>query len=469
MKELPKDIEGCHRMILDLLNQVSVIPLLLQEIEKLKAQINQNSNNSHRPPSSDKNRKPKTKPAFPRKKGKKNGGQEGHTGKTLELVDVADDTKIHNPQECICGTSLEHIRKYIIERRQVFDLPKPKLKVTEHVLMSCICPTCNREVKGKFPEMVKSRVQYGNGVKALTVILNTSYKIPFAKVGRLFGDLFGYPINDSTQITMQKKCFSLLEDTEDKIKAKLLIAPVSHVDETGINVNGKNHWLHGFSNCMYTYLFAHANRGKKAIDSSKSIVPNYQGWMIHDCWRSYFKYKEAKHALCGCHLLRELQALIEKHSDWAKRMHALLLYAYHDSGKGKGVVRDYKKIEREYRRICKMADEEEPPPKFNFKGKKPQKTKGRNLFDRFSMHESAVLAFAKYAEVPFTNNQGERDLRPAKGKLKIAGCFRTFTGLEIYARIQSFVSTTRKHQRNVFNEMFDTFEKENFLTLDKPK
>lgn len=467
MKELPKNIEDCHKMIQELLEQV--IPSLMQQIEDLKAQINQNSNNSHWPSSKDKNKKPKTKPAFPRKKGKKNGGQKGHAGKTLEMIDAPDETKLYSPESCSCGFDLEGIRKEIAERRQVFDLPTPKLVVTEHISMSCTCPNCDRKVKGEFPETVKSRVQYGNGVKALSVMLNTSYKIPFAKVGRLFADLFGYKINDSTQISMQKKCFKLLEETENTIKELLLNAPVSHVDETGANVNGKNNWLHGFTSPLYTYLFAHASRGKKAIDSPKSIVPNYQGWMVHDCWRSYFKYKRAKHALCGCHLLRELQALIEKDSVWAKRMHALLLYAYHQSEKGKSVVRDYKKTEREYRRICKMADEEEPLPKIRFKGKKPKKTKGRNLYDRLLEHESAVLAFARHQEVPFTNNQGERDLRPAKGKLKIAGCFRTFTGLEIYARVQSFVSTTRKHQRNVFDELVATFEKGNFLTFEGAK
>ena len=463
MKELPKDLAGCHKIIRELLEEV--IPSLVQEIEILKAQINQNSNNSHRPPSTDKNKKPKTKPAFPRKKGKKKGGQKGHTGKTLEFVAAPDELEIHNPKECVCGVDLENIRKYIDERRQVFDLPTPKLIVTEHISMGCSCPNCGQKVKGEFPELVKSRVQYGRGVKALSVMLNTSYKIPFAKVGRLFADLFGYKINDSTQISIQKKGFRLLEKPEGKIKKALLNSLVGHVDETGVNVNGENNWLHGFTNSMYTYLFADPKRGKEAIDSSKSIVPAYKGWMIHDCWQSYFKYKDAKHALCGCHLLRELQALIEKNSAWAKRMHSLLLYAYHQSDKGKGKAIDYEKIKREYRRICEMANEEEPPPKIRYKGKKPKKTKGRNLYGRFVEHESAVLAFAKHEKVPFTNNQGERDLRPAKGKLKIAGCFRTFTGLEIYARVQSFISTTRKHQRNVFDELVATFEGKNFLTF----
>jgi len=67
-------------------------------------------------------------------------------------------------------------------------------------------------------------------------------------------------------------------------------------------------------------------------------------------------------------------------------------------------------------------------------------------------------------EVPFTNNLAKRDIRPAKIKQKISNCFRTFIGAEIYARIEGFVSTARKHNQNVFSELCTTFEEHNFIT-----
>jgi transposase len=75
------------------------------------------------------------------------------------------------------------------------------------------------------------------------------------------------------------------------------------------------------------------------------------------------------------------------------------------------------------------------------------------LLDRLLKHSDAVLAFAEFEEVPFSNNQAERDLRPAKTKQKVSGCFRTLEGAHTYARIQGFISTCRKHQINVFNEL----------------
>ena len=83
-----------------------------------------------------------------------------------------------------------------------------------------------------------------------------------------------------------------------------------------------------------------------------------------------------------------------------------------------------------------------------------KQTKGRNLLDRLSKHQSAVLAFAFHAEVPSTNNQAERDIRPTKTKMKVSGCFRTEYGARIYARVQSLVSTVRKLNGNPFHELY---------------
>lgn len=459
--ELPKDIASCHKLIRsqqEIINKV--IPELVHRIEELEAQLKQNSQNSHRPPSSD---GPKKKPALPKKKKGKRGGQLGHQGKTLEMVDAADYVESSEPEQCKCGYDLSSVRKYIKERRQVFDLPPAQLEVTEYQALACICPKCHAESSGTFPEGVKARAQYGNRVKALVTLLNNDCQIAYSKIRRFFADVFGYAINESTQISANKKCYDGLSETEMAIKSYLLASPTNHYDETGVRINGSNHWLHGCSNGLYTYLFPHLKRGKDAINSEYSLLPQYKGWAIHDCWRTYFKFTDCRHAVCGAHLLRELHALIEQKSSWAESMHDLLMYAYNQSNEGKTKVKKFKTISKQYDRICQTAYQEEPPPAYRFKGKKPKQTKGRNLLNRLVEYKSAVLAFAEFDLVPFTNNQAERDIRPAKTKLKIAGSFRTFTGAQHYARIQGFISTARKNQLNVFNELVATFSGLNSL------
>ena len=78
---------------------------------------------------------------------------------------------------------------------------------------------------------------------------------------------------------------------------------------------------------------------------------------------------------------------------------------------------------------------------------------------RLDKKQDAVLAFAWHEAVPFTNNQAERDIRPAKVRLKVAGCFRTVKGAQVYARINSFLSTVRKHGLNAFYELVNIFNR----------
>ena len=72
------------------------------------------------------------------------------------------------------------------------------------------------------------------------------------------------------------------------------------------------------------------------------------------------------------------------------------------------------------------------------------------MLRRLKENENALLALAFVPGVPFTNNQAERDLRPAEVKQKVSGCFRTQQGAKIYARLQAVISTGRKQEKNVY-------------------
>ena len=437
------------------------INVLKEENAELKARINSNSNNSSRPPSSDGYRK---KPALPKKQKGKQGGQTGHKGRTLNQVDNPDETIRCKPIRCSCGHTFTDGQLELTEKRQVFDLPVPKLEVTEFQLYKGVCPICGLVHKGSTPEGVNAPVQYGKRVKAYVVLLNIHFKLPFKKIQLLFSDLFGYGINESTVYSATEQCYQALAQSEAIIKSRVTEQVVAHADETGLRVLGKLHWLHTATTSLYTYLFVHDKRGTEALTSDKSILSKISGWLVHDCWSSYFKFTGFKHAICGAHILRELQGLIENgQRKWAKVFKTFLMSVYEMPFEER--IKRRKQIEARYILICSMGEKAEPPPK-KTQGKRGRykRTKGRNLVERLIREQSAVLAFAFNKEVPFTNNLAERDIRPAKVKQKISNCFRTFKGAEIYARIEGFVSTARKHDRNVLSELCSTFEGHNFLT-----
>ena len=262
----------------------------------------------------------------------------------------------------------------------------------------------------------------------------------------------------------RSKCYEKLESSEQVIKSKIIQSTVSHADETGLRVEGKLSWLHATVTSLYTYLFVHNKRGQVALRSHQSILDKLTGWLIHDCWSSYFSFIGCKHGLCGAHILRELQGLIDNHqSKWARIFKPFLMNVYQMQFSER--VKRRQHIETRYRKICSLAEKLEPPPAATIgKRGKPKRTKGRNLVERLLREQTAVLAFAFNKEVPFTNNLAERDIRPTKVKQKISNCFRTQTGANIYARIESFISTTRKHDYSVFSQLCATFEGGNFLT-----
>lgn len=432
--------------------------LLRQENIELKSQLSKNSSNSHKPPSSDGYSK---KPAIPKESTKSVGGQQGNVGKTLQMVNNPDVVVQHHLAicpSCQQELSIDDVIK-IGSSHQVFDLPVVKLSVTEHQLLVSKC-SCGCQSKAILPSHLSyCPTQYGSNIKALSTYLNTDFKIPFHKISTLFSDLYGYKFNASTAFAANEELYEHLQPIESHIKEELLDSLVVHADETGVRCEGKLQWLHVASNELYTYLFVHAKRGKMAMESSESILNDVQNYLMHDCWASYFGLTKAKHLICNAHLIRELQALIEKGSQWASTMQKYLLDLFTLTKETILTQELVPKYLREFHQICQRGFLEEPlPQKIDGKKGKIAKSKGRNLLERLTANQDAILSFAFHQDLPFTNNQAERDLRTVKTKQKVSACFRTKDGANHYARIQGFISTIRKQNQNPFFNLKLVFE-----------
>lgn len=469
---IPNDIESLKDLVILLLSRLdqsdSAIAVLQSENAALKAEnadlrsrLNMNSGNSSKPPSSDGLTK---KPAFAQSKGQKNGGQVGHKGKTLKMSATPDHVIIHHLPACPCCSKIffAHDVHTIQHKRQVFDIPEPRLEVTEHQLGVITC--CGRSHEGIFPLGVNSRVQYGAKIKSLSVLLSTDYKMPFDKIEQLFADLYACSFNQSTAISANNACFSALKPIEEQIKNKILASPVVHFDETGMRVEGKLNWFHTASTQLYTYLFVHPKRGKEALNSAQSLIKDFTNRAIHDCWASYFEFKKCSHALCNAHIIRELEALKEQGTAWAIEMQQCLFDLFKISEKATVIVPNKPIWLKKYQIICQKADKQEPQPTQKKRGK-PKNSKGRNLLNRLTKHQEAIRAFAFTELVPFTNNQAERDIRCLKTKQKAANSFRKMDGAMNFARIQGFISSARKQKTNVFNQIQNIFNNQDCLFI----
>jgi hypothetical protein len=146
-------------------------------------------------------------------------------------------------------------------------------------------------------------------------------------------------------------------------------------------------------------------------------------------------------------LLRELTFIIDANSyAWARKMKRLLQETCIKVSKSTEKQLDAKELanlQKRYRNILTRGAKELPviPPKPSGKRGKLAKSDAHNLLERLRDYESSVLLFTKDPHVSFTNNRAERDLRMAKVKQKMSGCFRTEDYALAYCRISSYLQT----------------------------
>ena len=222
-----------------------------------------------------------------------------------------------------------------------------------------------------------------------------------------------------------------------------------NVDETGININGKRVWLHTACNNKWTHFYPHKRRGSEAMEEI-GILSKFKGVLCHDHWKAYYKYT-CLHSLCNAHHLRELEwSAIEDNQKWAIKLKEFLkkLNQEADKAGGKLTAKQSVYYRKRYKELLFDAEKECPLPKIKRKlGQRGRlkKSKSRNLLERLIKYQNDVLRFIDDIDVPFTNNQGENDLRMTKVQQKISGCFRSEEGAFIFCRIRAYLITCRKH------------------------
>lgn len=455
--------DATFALIESLLQRLDILTTRIQELE---SRLKKDSHNSSKPPASDGLAK-KTK-SLRHRTGNPPGGQPGHPGATLCLVDIPDQVVQHHPQTCSsCGACLEGAPVLSKLRRQVHDLPPLALQVTEHQALCQLCPACQTKNQAAFPEEVAQPVQYGPCIKALCVYLQQYQLLPFERTHELLSDLLGGSLCAGTLARLLGVCHERLAGVESAIKQALVEASVVHFDETGLRIAQRTHWLHSASTTELTFYAHHEKRGKAATDAI-GILPSFTGTSVHDAWTSYFGYSGCKHALCNAHLLRELTFIHEQmHQPWAAQMIELLLAMKQaveaaksagDSCLSEAALADLLGRYQALLRDALAANAaSEPPPKQCRRGR-PRQSAAKNLLDRLRRYQWAVLAFLFDFAVPFDNNLAERDLRMSKVRQKISGCFRSAQGASQFCRIRGYISTLRKQGIHVLTALRSVFE-----------
>ena len=428
------------------------IRALQARVAELERQLKLDSSNSSKPPSSDGLKKKPRTTSLRGKGQKKSGGQKGHKGHTLRQVENPDHIIAHKPHECAhCrGIFLEESMACLLGKRQIFDVPEPRIEVTEHRIYGHVCKGCGHFARGVFPQEISAPVQYGERIQNIAVYLQNHQLLPEDRAAEAIKDLFELGMSAATVAAINGRMAEKLTPKIKQIEQVVAAAKIKHLDETGFRVGGKLRWLHVTGTKFLTHYRAEEKRGAMPL--------NMRGIMVHDHWKPYFKMENVSHALCNAHHLRELKAAHEiDGEEWAGWM-VVLLYRMHKVTQRhifegtKPDIESENKLMRLYDQILEQGlhDHESLPPLKSKTGRKSsRRRKGHNLVRRLARCKREVLCFWHDHDVPFTNNLAERDLRMMKVRQKISGGFRTMTGAKNFATLRSFISSARKQSLNI--------------------
>lgn len=431
LEKLLEKIEKLEARVAELETENKELKGKVTDLESKLADKNKDSHNSSKPPSKD---PPEKQNKYPERKksGKKPGGQKGGKRKGKKFKDP-DQIKNHGPKECSCGESLETVEGEVVDRRQEIDIPPIKPIVTEHRLIEKTCPCCNKKSTGKFPEHIRSLIQFGINTIVAVIYFNVVHHIPFQRTTKILKDMFQLDLSEGTVENFLNFTEAKALKYYDQIKDLIKEAPWVGSDETSIRINGETWWRWVWQTDNLTYFVSTASRAYKVVE--EFFGEDFMGILVSDCYAAQLATNASEYQLCLAHLIRELIFLVEvEKSMWAFK----LIRFFSKVIKAKKIIWSEK---FEHRDKAIESCEKELDELLNLV---PIKTKSHKIWKRLVKHREKLLTFLKHKHVPATNNGSERAIRNAKLHRKISGCFRAEHAPQRHSILLSVLETAKK-------------------------
>ena len=460
LKRLLKNLTSTIGTLNDTINEMNITSekkdeenkKLILEIERLKNNNHKDSSNSGKPSSKNGFKRPihNSRPETT----KKQGGQLGHKGSTTDILKI---------KQLIETGDVKHSIINVNRTNENQDKPFITRYVQDIEVISVIKEYRyypNDLDKYAIPKEQNNVVTYGKELKAVAMLLvhrvpaSMDQSVSFLKA--ITKDAFD--ITKASLVNWSNSLSDKLDPFLEEILQGLYNANYVHTDESPININGKNHQLHNYSNDKYTLQYVHESKSKDAMEEL-GFLPNYVGTLIHDHNKVQYNFG-TNHGECNAHILRYLKGVQDftKHT-WPGDMTKLLQEILHQKNLLKENGADIFDIDllamyvKSYDEILEQANKQyQTDYAIN-----AYKDEERRLITRLGEYKNNHLLFMYDFKIPFTNNRAESDIRPAKRKLNI-GIFRSEVGAKYYLQIRSFISTFAKNNRNIFQGIKDAFD-----------
>jgi len=268
------------------------------------------SHNSSQPPS----RAPPATRRPPQRRppsGRKSGGQPGHQGQTrawVPLEDVEAVLPIKPPYGSRCQHPL-HGEEGQPQRHQVPELPPVQPVVTEYPWPSRLCPACGATTRAPRPRGVPTG-GFGTHVQAIVTLCTGAYHLPKRTPQDVREDLFGMVMRLGTITPLEQATVQAMATPVAEARTYVRTQPVAYWDETGWRAGHTRAWLWGAVTAWGTVFVVRLSRGARG--GQELLGERFCGMLVTDRWSAYNWYPTRGRQVCGAHLWRDIEAMIER-------------------------------------------------------------------------------------------------------------------------------------------------------------
>lgn len=438
-------IEKQQQYIKLLEEKISSMELYIKKLEERIAQLEKNSRNSSKPPSSDIVKPKKTTRKVSRKK-RKRGGQHGHkkfTRKPFEPDQIDEVIEYELSDKDAKGL----IPLDDWEVIQQIELPEKMCKVIEHKARKYYDAVTGKVYIATLPENIRKGGLLGAGMTAFVSFMKGSCHMSYSTIQQFFEQLMKLDISTGMLCKATQKVSNALKSSYDQLADQLGDESQVNVDETGHHDNGKLHWTWCFDISQYSLFKIDKSRGSKVLENT--LGKDFCGIIGADYWGAYRKYArlfDVRMQYCMAHLIRDILFLAEQANNklcrWAEKLLEWLkklFFKLHRRHKftEKGFIRGMEKIKTGFLKIVRH------PPDHKLAAKLARRFEGKCAEDYFR--------FMSESNVEPTNNGTERQLRPVVIDRRITQGTRGEAGMRWCERIWTAIATCKKQQRNVFD------------------
>lgn len=439
--------EAVRQLVVGLLASVEQ---LQQAVAQLREQVNKNSQNSSKPPSSD---PPSVKRKPPTAKGqRKRGGQPGHRGKgrRLQPPDQVSRFVVSRPSACgACGTLLlgEDSEP---SRHQVTELPRIEPELVEYQVHCLRCLACGQETRGEWPAEMPPGC-FGPRLQAVTGYLSGRFGVSRRDTQELLATLFRVEIGLGSIPAQEQRLSQALAQPVEAAQTFVRQQPTVNVDETGWTEDNQSCWLWVGSTPEVAIFLLRASRGRQGL--TDLLGSDYAGIVGSDRLSAYNGLPDEQRQLCWSHLRRDFQALVDRGGNSALIGRLLLdqvklfFPLWHR-------VRDGTLTRSAFQEaMCPIRREVEGLLQLGALLVEHRQTQAtcRNILKR----KNALWTFVDQEGVEPTNNAAEQALRRGVLWRKRSFGSQSQAGSRFVERILTVVISLRRQQRDVLDFLTD--------------